>query len=32
MTPRERFLTALTGGTPNRVPIGDYLLGVTACS
>jgi uroporphyrinogen decarboxylase len=26
MTPRERFLTALTGGTPDRVPIGDYLF------
>jgi uroporphyrinogen decarboxylase len=26
MTSRERFLTALTGGTPDRVPIGDYLF------
>lgn len=26
MTPRERFLTALTGGIPDRVPIGDYLF------
>lgn len=26
MKPRERFLTALTGGTPDRVPIGDYLF------
>ena len=26
MTKRERFLTALTGGTPDRVPIGDYLF------
>jgi len=32
MTPVERFLTALTGSTPDRVLIGDYLLGVTACS
>jgi len=27
MTSRERFLTALTGGTPDRVPIGDYSYG-----
>ena len=26
MKPRERFLTALTGGTPDRVPIGDYMF------
>jgi len=26
MTRRERFITALTGGTPDRVPIGDYLF------
>jgi uroporphyrinogen decarboxylase len=26
MKPRERFITALTGGTPDRVPLGDYLF------
>ena len=26
MTSRERFLTALTCGVPDRVPIGDYLF------
>lgn len=26
MTSRERFLTALTGGTPNRVPIHEHLF------
>ena len=26
MTSRERFLTALTGGIPDRVPLGDYLF------
>jgi uroporphyrinogen decarboxylase len=26
MTPRQRFLTALTGGTPDRVPLGDFLF------
>lgn len=26
MTPRERYVTALTGGTPDRVPVGDYLF------
>ncbi len=26
MKPRERFLVALTGGIPDRVPIGDYLF------
>jgi len=26
MKKRERFLTALTGGTPDCVPIGDYLF------
>jgi uroporphyrinogen decarboxylase len=26
MTPRERYLTALTGGQPDRVPVGDYLF------
>lgn len=26
MTPRERFLTALTGGVPDRVPIFDFLF------
>ncbi len=26
MTPRERFLTALNGGTPDRVPIAEHLF------
>jgi uroporphyrinogen decarboxylase len=26
MKPRERYVTALTGGTPDRVPVGDYLF------
>ena len=26
MKPRDRFLTALAGGTPDRVPIGDFLF------
>lgn len=26
MNPRERFLTALTCGIPDRVPIGDYMF------
>ena len=26
MTPKERFLTALTGGTPDRVPIHEHLF------
>lgn len=26
MKPRERYVTALTGGQPDRVPIGDYLF------
>ena len=26
LTPRERFLTALTGGVPDRVPIFDFLF------
>ena len=26
MTSRERYVTALTGGTPDRVPLGDYLF------
>jgi uroporphyrinogen decarboxylase len=26
MKPRERYITALTGGTPDRVPVGDYLF------
>lgn len=26
MTPRERFITALQGGTPDRVPIFDHLF------
>ena len=31
MKPRERFLTALTGGTPDRVPIGDYMFSNNLC-
>ncbi|MCY1719386.1 hypothetical protein OU798_03485 [Prolixibacteraceae bacterium Z1-6] len=26
MTPKERFLTALNGGTPDRVPIAEHLF------
>ena len=26
MTPKERFLTALTGGTPDRVPVHEHLF------
>ncbi len=26
MKPRERYLTALTGGIPDRVPIGDFMF------
>jgi uroporphyrinogen decarboxylase len=26
MTPRERYLTAISGGIPDRVPVGDYLF------
>src|SRR5450756_1181249 len=26
LTSRERFLTALTGGTPDRVPVFDFLF------
>ena len=26
MKPRERFVTALNGGTPDRVPVFDFLF------